>query len=98
MYTVRSDRWRLVWNPEHASSDDVPPGPYPVPEVALYDVASDPHETRDVSLDHPDVVRDLELAIKRWLSSLQPCSASARGPTPAQIQAMRDLGYVEGEH
>jgi arylsulfatase A-like enzyme len=97
MFTVRSDRWRLVWNPENLESDDVPPGPYPVPEVALFDATIDPKELRDVAAEHPDVVRDLEAKIQAWRASLRSCTASGTGPTPEQIRAMKDLGYVGGE-
>jgi arylsulfatase A-like enzyme len=97
MYSVRSGRWRLVWNPDHAVSDDVPPGPYPVPEIALFDTTIDPHELRDVSAEHPDVVRGLQAAVTAWRAGLRACTATPSGPTPAQIKAMRDLGYVDGE-
>jgi arylsulfatase A-like enzyme len=94
MYSVRSGRWRLVWNPDRAVSDDVPPGPYPVPEIALFDVAIDPSEVRDVAAEHPDVVAELERATRTWLADLHPCTPGAVGPTPEQIRAMRDLGYA----
>ena len=97
MFTVRSGRWRLVWNPEDLESDDEPPGPYPVPEVALFDATIDPKELRDVAGEHPDVVRDLEAKIRSWRASLRPCTSSSKGPTPEQIRAMKDLGYAGGE-
>ena len=97
MFTVRSDRWRLVWNPEIVESDDEPPGPYPVPEVALFDTTIDPKELRDVAAEHPDVVRDLEAKIQAWRASLRPCTSAGKGPTPEQIRAMKDLGYAGGE-
>jgi arylsulfatase A-like enzyme len=97
MFTVRSGRWRLVWNPDKIESDDVPIGPYPVPEVALFDSSIDPRELRDVASEHPDVVRELQESIRTWRARLRPCTSQTPGPTPEQIRAMQDLGYVEGE-
>jgi arylsulfatase A-like enzyme len=97
MFTIRSGRWRLVWNPDKVESDDVPPGPYPVPEVALFDATIDPRELRDVASEHPDVVRDLEERIRAWRASLRPCTTTGEGPSAEKMRAMQELGYAGGE-
>ena len=49
---VRTDRWRLVeWKPIGAPPEDA--------ELELYDYQDDPAETRNVTAEHPDVVRSL---------------------------------------
>jgi hypothetical protein len=35
--------------------------------------------------------------VTAWRAGLSACTATPSGPTPAQIKAMRDLGYVGGE-
>lgn len=94
IFTARDDRWRLVWNPDRLEPQETPPGPYPIPEVALFDHTSDPHELTDVSAAHPDVVVRMKGEIERWRKQLHPCTEPSRGPTPAQIQALKDLGYA----
>jgi len=46
--TLRSDRWRLVQWRREASGEQV--------QVELYDHQRDPHETRNVANEHPEVV------------------------------------------
>jgi arylsulfatase len=48
----------------------------------LFDIVSDPGETRDVRADHPEVVADLALRYDRWWESLGSgrVNESAIGP------------------
>ena len=47
--TVRDDRWRLIVHPRA----DAEPG------IELFDYQTDPHESRNLAGDHPDVVSRL---------------------------------------
>jgi arylsulfatase A-like enzyme len=58
----------------------------------LYDLAADPGETRDVSGEHPDVAARLGAALDTWLEELTPRAAQ---PSEADIEALRELGYVD---
>jgi arylsulfatase A-like enzyme len=97
IFSVRSDRWRLVWNPDRVEPKETPPGAYPVPEIALFDVAADPHELHEVSAAHADVVRDFQNATRAWLESLHPCASTTQGITPERLKALRDMGYAGEE-
>ena len=60
----------------------------------LYDVAGDPHETRDLySADHP-AVAGLEAALEAWLARA-PKGAPPRHLLPEDEAALRELGYLE---
>lgn len=69
--------------------------------AALYDVASDPAEQRDVAREHPNVRADLE---RRLNASLQAADAraqefaagSAQTPDEETRKALKALGYLEG--
>jgi len=53
-----------------------PVGPRGEPE--LFDLASDPYAERDVSADHPDLVRDMHRDLLSWLQSVgAPAEAAA---------------------
>jgi arylsulfatase A-like enzyme len=94
IFSVRSGPWRLVWNPDRLEPKETPPGPYPVPEVALYDVPSDPSQNHDIAAQHADVVKELEDAIRAWLKGLQPCASKPQGLTPERLRALKDMGYA----
>jgi arylsulfatase len=52
-YAARSGSWKLLW-PDGASA------------WQLYDLAADPHETRDRAADRPDIVRRLHAEWMAW--------------------------------
>jgi arylsulfatase A-like enzyme len=59
--TARRGRWRLVR------------GPTSTPPATLFDATTDPEEVQDVAAEHPDVVAELEAAIRGWQEKLAPC-------------------------
>lgn len=102
--SVRTDRWKLV--------TDIPSGG-PNPKcagckqkeaegsvVGLFDLQADPGEQQDVGKEHPKVVREL------WgilLERLKECGTLAQSTetalpsTPEYLEALRTLGYVDGD-
>ncbi len=69
--SVRTSHWHLVSAKGSQS-----------PQWELFDVIQDPGETRDVQLEHPDVLADLALRYDRWWESVTPfgVNESATGP------------------
>jgi tetratricopeptide (TPR) repeat protein len=62
------------------------------PRPELYDVASDPGETRDLAADRPDEVTRLRQALAAFRASER---AAARAPADAEsAERLRALGYV----
>jgi arylsulfatase len=90
---IRKGQWKLVFAHRsqtylgHAPGHDGYPGKTSEAEVpqALYDLATDPGETHDVQVEHPDVVNRLEAIAARYRADLgddltnTPC----RGCRPA---------------
>ncbi len=67
---------------------------------ALYDLAADPGETRDLSADRPADVAELTRALDAWRQGLAPYVPSGqadRALTPEEEAQLRILGYVEGD-
>jgi arylsulfatase A-like enzyme len=94
IFTVRTDRWRLVWNPERVEPKEIPVGPYPIPEVALHDLTADPRELVDVSATHGDVVAELKRSIESWRAGQTRCQRGSETPSAERLQALKDLGYA----
>ena len=95
VFTVRTPRWRFVWNKDGVEPDDPPAGRYPIPVEALYDVERDPMELHDVSAEHPEVVQELKDAIVEWLASQVACGDRGRIASEAYSAALGDLGYAD---
>lgn len=54
---IRDGRWKLI---EFFEED----------AVELYDLANDPHETRDLAAHHPEVAASMQAKLKSWRSTL----------------------------
>jgi arylsulfatase A-like enzyme len=81
---VVADGWKLVWTPFAAEVD----------AFELYDLASDPNETRNLfRADHPRVPA-LRQALREWMERRSQ-SDDGHEPTAADLEALRALGYVE---
>jgi arylsulfatase A-like enzyme len=94
VFTVRTDDWRLVWNPERVEPDDPPAGAYPVPELALYDVRRDPLELHDVAPDHSQAVGELLDLLRDWIAERELPSGARTVADPARWAALVELGYA----
>ncbi|MGQ9733277.1 MAG: hypothetical protein ACUVX8_18630, partial [Candidatus Zipacnadales bacterium] len=82
MAAVVQDDWRLIYRTE---------GP-----TELYHLATDPHETRDLSADHPHRVATLSAIIANWQAHARPHpSLPDLYPVEQAIveKRLQDLGY-----
>ena len=95
VFSVRTPDWRLVWNPGRVEPDDPPVGPYPIPELALFDVRRDPLELHDVAAEHPAVVEDLRDLLADWVAGVELPSGARTIVDPARMQSLIDLGYAD---
>lgn len=79
--TVIEDDWKLIWTPGH-------PSPY-----ELYDLATDPAESKDLFRpDHPRLA-GLQDSLRRWFRSASEGEAKS-APSSEDIEALRSLGYL----
>ncbi|HSD28950.1 MAG TPA: sulfatase-like hydrolase/transferase, partial [Vicinamibacteria bacterium] len=78
LHAWRTARWKLI----------------EAPRPELYDLGSDPGETRDVSDGRTDDARDLRSALRRALVARPPEASSAPGPDVQE--RLRALGYLGG--
>jgi arylsulfatase A len=59
VFAIRSGQWKLIFGPGNGPVADVPPH--------LYDLASDPGETKDTAAEHPEQVARLTKLMQRYL-------------------------------
>ena len=78
-FAIRSGPWKLALCPgsggwSHPTPDEAKSGG--LPEIQLYNLVSDPAETRNVYQDHPELVRELKGLLKQYVSN----GRSTNGP------------------
>jgi arylsulfatase A-like enzyme len=70
-------------------------------DTALYDLASDPGEKRNIADQRPETVADLSGKLDTWLESFDHYESppmtddQLKTLTPQQLKALRSLGYVK---
>ena len=91
--SVQDRRFKLILAPAGQASKW-----YPGKKVTLYDLQSDPDETRDASADHPDARERLSLELRKWLRSSKPKEGMEQRPEeemdPETRRQLEALGYI----
>jgi arylsulfatase A-like enzyme/Flp pilus assembly protein TadD len=83
------------WSPLRAASD----GRWKLivaPRPELYDLASDPGETRNVLSDQRDAARRLKQSLDGFARSFQARAAKPDAPDPELARSLQSLGYLSG--
>ena len=83
---VVRDRWKLV----HRITDDT---------YELYDLEEDPHETRDVSAEHPEEVERLKATLRTMIEKAMELgrgytSSGVQDMSPTELEKLKGLGYL----
>jgi arylsulfatase/arylsulfatase A len=65
-FAVRTDKWKLT-SATGFGSEQLPPGG---PNFELFDMESDPYETRDRSAEEPKVVEELKQRYEAWFADV----------------------------
>jgi hypothetical protein len=65
--------------------------------VALYDVRADPHLTRDLAADEPELTAELRAQLVAWLATAEPGSFVGSGLVSDDVATQLELlGYTAG--
>ncbi len=94
--TILDGHWKLVLNPEQVEVECVPGAPnfeFPIGEVELYDLASDPGETRNLAFERPEKVRELRRMIRERFAGLSERTEEQAIPEELRRE-LEALGYV----
>ena len=94
VFTAADAARRVVWNPEKREPQELPRGPYPVPELALYDRAKDPAELVDRAPEDRAEAERYVARIRSWSRRLVVSSAAQGALSPERRRALIDQGYV----
>jgi arylsulfatase A-like enzyme len=89
LHSVRSDKWKLI-----VANEGNPRG---LPPVELFDVQSDPKETKNVAGDNPKVVEELSntLMTLRTMAGQRAVTGASGAIDEATRQKLESLGYVK---
>jgi arylsulfatase A-like enzyme len=70
-------------------------GPSAPDLVSLYDLSTDPGETRDLSAEEPERLAAMLHALDGWLSAFSGLPGSERTGSQELLDGLRSLGYVD---
>jgi hypothetical protein len=97
--TIRQN-WKFIFNPREIIPTTQVGTPYPVPRVGLYDLESDPHESRPIT-EHPMIRRFINAIsrFRKWAAEWRAVDlprADRVGETARKEaeENLRTLGYI----
>jgi len=83
--SIRNTGWQLVGDTKDGSK-----------KWELFDLKADPGEKNDVASEHPDMVKQLEIAYDKWWEEVLPCleNENAVGPkeNPFKVLYWKQFG------
>ena len=92
--SIRSDRWRYIYNPREITPRCRPRNPhFRVAVEELYDHDTDSQELHNVVKQHPRVAASLRQKILAVMGGRKPPGPAPRA-APEILQQLRELGYV----
>jgi len=90
--SARDQRFKLVYVPSTFERDHLE-----LDEWMLFDLASDPGETKNVLAEHPEDAARLKAELFGWMRSESLFQAPASNLSPEELEAIRGTGYAAGE-
>jgi arylsulfatase A-like enzyme len=79
---ARSDKWKFIWGTDGTRE--------------LYAINKDPYETNNLFQSNQDEAKQMELALKAWVSSFTPSHYYRQEEiSPEARQELRSLGYIQ---
>jgi arylsulfatase A-like enzyme len=81
-FALRTSDWKLVHNPDDE-------------EQELFDLRADPGETRDLSSEHPDRVRELRAELEFIVSGDKAQQPDVEDLDPETREHLKALGYID---
>jgi arylsulfatase A-like enzyme len=89
LHSIRTDKWKLI-----VANED---NPRRLAPIELFDMQSDPKETKNVAANHPDVVSKLsgDLAALRVMAGSRAVTGASGEIDEATRQKLESLGYVK---
>ncbi|MFN2427151.1 MAG: sulfatase, partial [Candidatus Binatia bacterium] len=89
LFSIRTNRWKMI-----VANKNNPRG---LPELELFDVTTDPGETKNLAEANPDVVKQLsdELVALRALAASRAVTGASGVIDEATRQKLESLGYVK---
>jgi hypothetical protein len=61
----------------------------------LFNLASDPNETRNLYIREPEVAAALQAKLTRWAATRPQIRQQVRKLSPEDLQRLKSLGYVQ---
>lgn len=78
---IRTERYRMV---EWKGADE----PAEAAEIELYDYEADPHETRNLALERPEIVEEHRRILSAYPPAIDPSSVSGTAPAAADASPL----------
>ena len=76
--------WKLIWTPFQRS--DL--------AYQLYDMTRDPHEEKNLSGEHPEIVRELRREVEEWSERGEVFESNPQ-MSEEEYKRLKSLGYVK---